>query len=82
MCVGNVDFILTQEEKVLRNNKNYITIDTKTNGVRFHNKAVRELNNDYLEAKEEYAEQQKSVVNEVIGIAGRYLIYLVDIGKR
>ncbi|XP_060580063.1 DNA mismatch repair protein Msh2-like [Ruditapes philippinarum] len=65
--------VTLKEEKVLRNNKNYITIDTKTNGVRFHNKAVRELNTDYLEAKEEYGEQQKSVVNEVIGIAAGYV---------
>ncbi|XP_053396445.1 DNA mismatch repair protein Msh2-like [Mercenaria mercenaria] len=65
--------VTLKEEKALRNNKNYITIDTKTNGVRFHNKAVRELNNDYLEAKEEYGEQQKSVVNEVIGIAAGYV---------
>lgn len=65
--------VTLKEEKALRNNKNYITIDTKTNGVRFHNKALRELNNDYLEAKEEYTEQQKSVVNEVIGIAAGYV---------
>ena len=54
----------------MRNNKNYITIDTKQNGVRFHNKAVQQLNQDYMRAKDEYAEQQKSVVVEVVNIAG------------
>jgi len=62
--------VTLKEEKALRNNKNYITIDTKTNGVRFHNKAVAEYNADYLRAKEEYTEQQKSVVSEVVNIAG------------
>ena len=59
-----------QEEKALRNNKKYTTIDTKNNGVRFHNSAVRQLNEEYMGAKEEYNEQQKSVVAEVISIAG------------
>ncbi|KAH3728455.1 hypothetical protein DPMN_054412 [Dreissena polymorpha] len=65
--------VTLKEEKVLRNNKNYITIDTKTNGVRFHNKAVREFNEEYLKAKEEYTEQQKSVVMEVVNIAAGYV---------
>ena len=59
-----------QEEKALRNNKNYITIDTKQNGVRFHNKAVQQLNEEYMKAKDDYGEQQKSVVAEVVNIAG------------
>jgi len=64
-----LSYFVFQEEKILRNNKNYITIDTKTNGVRFHNKAVRELNEEFLQAKEEYGEQQKSVVMEVVNIS-------------
>lgn len=60
---------------MLRNNKNYITIDTKTNGVRFHNKAVRDYNEQYMNSKAEYAEQQKSVVSEVVNIAGEFLCY-------
>lgn len=45
-------------------------IDTKTNGVRFHNRCVQGLNEEYMKAKEDYAEQQKSVVSEVVNIAG------------
>ena len=67
--VNCLSYFVFQEEKILRNNKNYITIDTKTNGVRFHNKAVRELNEEFLQAKEEYGEQQKSVVMEVVNIS-------------
>lgn len=53
----------------MRNNKNYHTIDTNKNGVRFHNSSVRQYNEEYLEAKEEYNEQQKTVVTEIINIA-------------
>ncbi|KAL4232768.1 MutS-like protein [Mactra antiquata] len=65
--------VTLKDEKVLRNNKNYITIDTKTNGVRFHNKAVQSLNEQYMSCKEEYGEQQKSVVSEVVNIAAGYV---------
>ncbi|XP_062614834.1 DNA mismatch repair protein Msh2-like [Saccostrea cucullata] len=64
--------VTRKEEKALRNNKNYTTIDTKNSGVRFHNNAVKELNEEYLKAKEEYSEQQKSIVAEIISIAAGY----------
>ncbi|XP_064599331.1 DNA mismatch repair protein Msh2-like [Liolophura sinensis] len=65
--------VTRKEERCLRNNKNYITIDTNKNGVRFHNSALRKLNEEYLQIKEDYNEQQKSVVTEVITIAGGYV---------
>ncbi|PVD28152.1 hypothetical protein C0Q70_10737 [Pomacea canaliculata] len=64
--------VTRKEEKVLRNNKNYHTIDTNKNGVRFHNSSVRQYNEEYLQAKEEYNEQQKTVVTEIINIASGY----------
>ncbi|XP_061169324.1 DNA mismatch repair protein Msh2-like [Saccostrea echinata] len=64
--------VTRKEEKAIRNNKNYTTIDTKNSGVRFHNNAVKQLNEDYLKAKEEYSEQQKSIVAEIISIAAGY----------
>ncbi|XP_033740541.1 DNA mismatch repair protein Msh2-like [Pecten maximus] len=65
--------VTRKEEKALRNNKNYMTIDTKKDGVRFHNNAVRRMNEEYLKAKEDYNEQQKSVVLEIITIAAGYV---------
>ena len=67
----NILQILFQDEKALRNNKHYTVIDTKNNGVRFHNKALRELNEEYLQCKENYNEQQKSLVAEITNIAGK-----------
>ena len=58
---------------MLRNNGNYRTIDTNKNGVRFHNAALRQYNDDYLVAKEDYNEQQRSVVSEIVNIAGEVL---------
>lgn len=46
-------------------------IDTNKNGVRFHNNALKEMNEEYLGAKEEYNEQQKALVAEIMNIAGR-----------
>lgn len=65
--------VTRKEEKALRNNKNYMTIDTKKDGVRFHNNALRRMNEEYLKAKEDYNEQQKSVVMEIITIAAGYV---------
>ncbi|CAC5426826.1 MSH2 [Mytilus coruscus] len=65
--------VTRKDEKALRNNKNYMVIDTKNNGVRFHNNAVRKFNEEYLQCKEDYNDQQKSVVAEVTNIAAGYV---------
>ncbi|KAL5010021.1 hypothetical protein ScPMuIL_012326 [Solemya velum] len=65
--------VTRKEEKSLRNNQNYRTIDTNKNGVRFRNSALQKLNEEYLSAKENYNEQQKGVVTEVINIAAGYV---------
>lgn len=56
---------------MLRNNKNYITIDTKNNGVRFHNNPLKKMNEEFMQTKEDYNDQQKSVVAEIVTIAGK-----------
>ena len=58
-----------QDEKNLRNNRKYVIIDTNKAGVRFRNEMLRELNDQYIVSKENYLEQQKSVVDEIIEIA-------------
>ena len=57
----------------MRNNRNYNVIDTKTSGVRFRNSKLEKLNDDYVATKENYAETQKSVVSEIVNIAGKKL---------
>ena len=60
-----------QEERVLRNNKNYETLDTNKNGVRFRSPALTDLNSEYMRAHDSYTEKQKAIVNEIINIAGQ-----------
>nr|CAD7573794.1 unnamed protein product [Timema californicum] len=65
--------VTLKEEKVLRDNKNYQTLDTNKSGVRFRNSALADLNSDYQHHKEQYSEQQKAIVAEIIGIAAGYV---------
>jgi hypothetical protein len=64
-----------QEERVLRNNKNYETLDTNKNGVRFRSPALSDLNSEYVQAHDSYTEKQKAIVNEIINIAGQCHLY-------
>jgi hypothetical protein len=59
-----------QEERVLRNNKNYETLDTNKSGVRFRSPALADLNSEYVWARGRYSEQQKAIVTEIVNIAG------------
>ncbi|KAK7068453.1 MutS-like protein [Halocaridina rubra] len=73
--------VTLKEEKVLRNNRNYRMIDTNKAGVRFRNSALQDLNDQYINAREEYAQQQKSVVDEIINIAAGYVDVLHHLGQ-
>ena len=59
-----------QEEKALRNNKKFQTIETRKDGVRFTNPTLREMNNEYQALKSTYNTVQTQLANEVIKIAG------------
>lgn len=79
--LGHFFRITLKEEKVLRNNRNYTIIDTNKTGVRFRNGALQDLNEQHLAAKEEYAEQQKTLVEEIIGIAAGYVEVIQKLGQ-
>ncbi|PFX16821.1 DNA mismatch repair protein Msh2 [Stylophora pistillata] len=64
--------ITKKEEKALRNNKRFTTIDTRKDGIRFNNSALRQLNEQFQAFKETYNEVQSKLANEVIKVAGGY----------
>jgi len=70
---GNYFRISRKDDAVLRNNKNYTVIATNKDGIKFQNQKLESLNEQFITIKENYEEQQKSVVDEVINIASGYL---------
>lgn len=69
-CSCNENCVL-QEERALRNNKNYETLDTNKSGVRFRSPPLSHLNSEYVQTRDQYAEKQRAIVNEIVNIAGK-----------
>lgn len=70
--IGYYFRVTLKDEKNLRNNRNYHTIDTNKNGVRFRNSALEEVNEVYLRVRRDYEQQQSSVVKEILSVAGTF----------
>ena len=62
-----------QEEKCLRNNKKFQTIETRKDGVRFTNSSLREMTSEYQALKSTYTSVQSQLAAEVIKIAGAFI---------
>ena len=80
--IGYFFRVTLKEEKALRNkSRDYKTIGTKNDGVRFRNDALEEVNETFLRARKEYEAQQSSVIKEILQVVAGYcdpLQYLND----
>lgn len=63
--------VTIKEEQALRRNKQYDILNVAKGGVRFRNNKLTNLNEEYSEVKSNYEHHQKTVVSEVLEVAGK-----------
>lgn len=65
--------ITLKEDSALRKQNKYKIIDTARGGIRFTCDSLSSLNDKFSSTKSEYEEQQKDIVEEIVGVASGYM---------
>lgn len=69
--------ISVKDDRVLRKNNKYKTLDIVKGGVRFTSEKLTDLNADYKQARLSYEQHQKTIVNEVVRVTGKQKLILI-----
>merc|ERR1719150_2188776 len=69
---GHYFRVTLKEEKNVRGNKNYSIIEANKSGIKFRNGKLEQLNETFSDLTSRYEAQQKSIVQEMVGISAGY----------
>jgi len=69
-----------KEEKAVRNDKSITILESNKTGIKFRNKKLDTLNDEYSELSEKYEHQQSAIVAEMLGIASGYTDIMNHLG--
>lgn len=73
--------ITLKDDSVLRKAKNYRITDVVKSGVRFTSDKLSEYSQEFIEIREQYEQQQKSIVEEIIQVAIGYAAPLTSLNN-
>ncbi|GFU25103.1 DNA mismatch repair protein Msh2, partial [Nephila pilipes] len=71
--IGFAFRLTLKEEHYVRNKKGYITIDTRSSGVRFQTANLKENNERYCNLRKDYEEKQKNIVDQMVDVSASYI---------
>ncbi|GFW65645.1 DNA mismatch repair protein Msh2 [Trichonephila clavipes] len=71
--IGFAFRLTLKEERFVRNRKDYITIDTRSSGVRFQTVTLKEKNEKYCNLRKDYEEMQKEIVDNMVEVSASYI---------
>lgn len=74
--------ITLKDDSVLRKSKSYKILDVIKGGVRFTSDKLSSYSQEFAEVREQYEEQQKSIVDEIIKVAKGYSAPLTSLNNQ
>lgn len=59
-----------KDDNVFRDNKSYTVIETRKDGIKFQNSKLEKLSEEYTSILDKYEREQKTVIEDMIKVAG------------
>lgn len=73
--------ITLKDDTVLRKNKEFKIIDVLRGGIRFTTDKLTSINDEFVTLREQYEEQQKTIVDEIVKVAVGYAAPLTSLNN-